>query len=268
MFRSRMFRARKFGAPTYTEEATAFFAAHSVQLSDVNKVVVNHCFQYLIDNAVLSTVSALWFPMLVTEQQSTIEWKNPSGDFTLIPVNFGSAFVPKVGFPADAANETYMTTGWIPDTHGGSIFTQNNAKAACFMKDNVQDDGYAMGVLYNGVVGIRPRTSFDQATGYINDSSGSGANTNGSGMFSISTSDGANNDIKRNNTSLGTSASATGTLSDGQVFLYALHDGVIGFDQPGRFIDNNTIQCAALGSSSMSDVHLKYVVDYLTANLV
>lgn len=267
MFRSRMFRARKFGAPTYTEEATAFFAAHSVQLSDVNKVVVNHCFQYLIDNAVLSTVSALWFPRLVTEQQSLTNWKTPAS-FRPTAYNFGSSFVPKIGFPANATNETYMTTGWIPATHGGSLYTLNDASVHVIMKDDVQDDGLAIGVNHNGVIALRGRTTFDQATGYINSSSGAAANTNGQGVFSISTTGGASNDIKRNGTLLGNTVNATTALPDGQVFLYAYHNAAIAEDAPDYFIDANTIQCAAIGSSTVNPNALKYVNDYLTANLV
>lgn len=256
------------GAPTYCAEATAFFAEHSVQLSNPNKLVVNHCFEYLIANNAFSNVSVLWFPILLTEQQSLTNWKTPTS-FRPTAYNFGSTFVPKVGFPANAAALTYMATGWIPATHGGSNYQLLNAKVGAFMKDNVADDGLCMGVRNNGTISLRPRATFDQATGVINGSGGSVANTNGQGLFTIGSSNGTTNQINRNGSLLGnTTDTFNAQLSDGQLFLYAWNDGAIAPNAPALHINNNTMQAAFAASPSINEAAIIYVRDYLIANLV
>lgn len=251
---------------TYRPESLAIFAAHSVQLSDTQKTLVDTQVGLLITDGSWAAADAIWFPMLITEQQSLINWKNP-GTFTLIPVNFASTFVTKVGFPGVLANSTYLRTQYTPFINGVN-WIQNNCKALCYVKDNVQDDGRALGGVSNGNTMLRPRDTSDQFIGRIDGAFNSGnSNSDGSGLFSVSTSDGANLVLKRNNSTVATVASSTTGVTNSELLVYCWNDAASPTVTPNYFINNNTIQCIAFGSSTMNDAIFKTVRDNLAAGL-
>lgn len=265
--RSRLFISRSYGPQAvYRTESIALFAAMSVQLSPAQKTLVDAQVDMLITDGSWAEADAIWFPMLVTEQQSLINWKNP-GTYTLIPVNFASSFVSKVGFPAVSANSTYLRTQYTPNINGVN-WTQNNCKALCYVKDNVQDDGRALGGISNGNTMIRPRDTSNIFIGRINGANHTGtANSNGDGLFSVSNPDGANVSLKRNNTVLNTSAFTTTGKTNSELLVYCWNDAASPTITPLFFINNNTIQCVAFGSSAMNDATFKTVRDNLAAGL-
>lgn len=261
------FHTRKYSdAVNYRPESIAIFAAHAVQLTQAQKILVDTQVGLLIDDGSWAAADAIWFPMMVTEQQSLINWKNP-GTYTLIPVNFASSFVTKVGFPAVLANSTYIRTQYTPDINGVN-WTQNNAKLLCYIKDNVQDDGRAIGGISNGNTMIRPRDTSNQFLGRVNGANHTGtANSNGDGLFSVSTPDGANVTLKRNNTTLNTGAFSTTGKTNSELLAYAWNDAASPTITPNYYINNNTVQCIAFGSSAMNDATFKTVRDNLAAGL-
>lgn len=265
----RLFRNRTYSVTvpaSYRAESLALFAAMSSQLTTPQKVLVDAQIGLLITDGSWAAADAIWFPMLVTEQQSLLNWKNP-GTYTMIPVNFASTFISKIGFPAVSANSTYLRTQYTPNINGVN-WTQNDVKALCYVKDNVQDDGRALGGISNGNTMIRPRDTSNQFLGRINGANHTGtANSNGDGLFSVSTSDGANVSLKRNNTVLDTSAFTTTGKTNSELLVYCWNDAATPTITPNYFINNNTIQCVAFGSSSMNDAIFKTVRDNLAANL-
>ena len=265
----RLFRSRTYSnsvQPSYRAESLAIFAAHSTQLSNAQKFLVDTQVGLLITDGSWAAADAIWFPMMVTEQQSLINWKNP-GTYTLIPVNFASTFVTKVGFPAVLANSTYIRTQYTPNINGVN-WTQNDAKLLCYVKDNVQDDGRVLGGISNGNTMIRSRDTSNQFLGRINGANHTGtANSNGDGLFSVSTPDGANVTLKRNNTVLNTSAFTTTGKTNSELLAYAWNDAASPTITPNYYINNNTIQCIAFGSSAMNDAIFKTVRDNLAAGL-
>jgi hypothetical protein len=263
----RMFHTRKFADPvSYRTESLAIFASHSVQLTTPQKVLVDTQVGLLIADGTWGAADVIVFLMMVTEQQSLINWKNP-GTYTAIPVNFASSFVTKVGYPAVSASSTYIRTQYTPYSNGVQ-WVQNNAKALCYVKDNVQDDGRALGGISNGNTLIRPRDTSNQFIGRLNGASHTGAsNSAGDGLFSVSTSDGANLLLKRNNSTIGTVAAATTGVTNSELLVYAFNDAASPTITPNYYINNNTIQCYAFGSSAMNDATLKTVRDNLAAGL-
>lgn len=265
----RLFRTRPYSVTvpaSYRAESLALFAAMSSQLTTPQKVLVDAQIGLLIDDGSWAAADAIWFPMLVTEQQSLLNWKNP-GTYTLIPVNFASTFISKIGFPAVSANSTYLRTQYTPNINGVN-WTQNNAKALCYLKDNVVDDGRALGGISNGNTLITSRSSSATFIGRINAvTTNAPSNTDGSGLFSVSTPDGANLVNKRNNTTLGTTSYTATGVTNSEILLYAWNDAATPTITPLYHINNNTIQCAAFGSSAMNDAIFKTVRDNLAANL-
>ncbi len=263
----RIFHSRTYSTPSvYSAESLALFAAMSVQLTTTQKNLVNTEVNRLISDGSWALADAIWFPMLVTEQQSLLNWKNP-GTYTLIPVNFASTFVTKTGFPGVLANSTYLRTQYVPNINGVN-WQQNDCKALCYVKDNVQDDGRALGGISNGNTMIRPRDTSNQFIGRINGANHTGtANSNGDGLFSVSNPDGLNVSLKRNNTVLNTSAFTTTGKTNSELLVYCWNDAATPTVTPNFFINNNTIQCVAFGSSAMNDAVFKTVRDNLAAGL-
>ena len=266
--RGRNFRARLFNttvAASYRAESLAIFAAHSVQLSTAQKNLVDTQVGLLITDGSWAAADVIVFPMLVTEQQSLINWKNP-GTYTGVANNFGSSFVTKVGYPAVSANSTYIRTGFTPYSNGVN-WVLNNCKAIVYLKDNVQDDGRACGGISNGNTLIRPRDTSNQFIGRINGANNTGgSNTNGDGLFSVS-ADGTNVILKRNNTVISTQALATTGVTNSELLVYAFNDAASPTVTPNYYSNNNTIQCYAFGSTSMNDATFKTVRDNLAAGL-
>lgn len=265
----RLFHSRTYSnsvQPSYRAESLAIFAAHSVQLTDPQKTLVDTQVGLLITDGSWAAADVIVFPMLVTEQQSLLNWKNP-GTYNATAVNFSTTFVTKVGYPAVLANSTYLRSNYIPYSNGVN-WTQNNAKALCYVKDNIVDDGRALGGISNGNTLITTRSSSATCIGRINAvTTNQPSNTDGSGLFSVSTADGANLVVKRNNVVLGTvSYTATG-VTNSELLVYAFNDAGAGTVTPNYFINNNTIQCYAFGSSSMNDATFKTVRDNLAAGL-
>ena len=149
--RGRNFRTRLYSttvATSYRAESLALFAAMSVQLNTAQKNLVDAQIGLLITDGSWAAADAIWFPMMVTEQQSLINWKNP-GTYDAIAVNFASTFVPKVGFPAVAANSNYLRTQYTPYVNGVN-WQPANAKMMVYVKDNRQDDGRTIGATSKG----------------------------------------------------------------------------------------------------------------------
>lgn len=267
--RGRNFRTRLYSttvATSYRAESLALFAAMSVQLNTAQKNLVDAQIGLLITDGSWAAADAIWFPMMVTEQQSLINWKNP-GTYDAIAVNFASTFVPKVGFPAVAANSNYLRTQYTPYVNGVN-WQPANAKMMVYVKDNRQDDGRTIGATSNGNSLIRQRDTADLFIGRINGGDVSVSNSNGDGLFSISTSDGVNIVHKRNNTVLATTAATfNGSRTNAELLVYCWNTAAAPIVTPASFIDSNTIQCVAFGSSSMNDATFKTVRDNLAAGL-
>lgn len=262
-----MFHTRRFtDAITYRTESLAIFAAFTNPLSTPQKALLDTQVGLLITDGSWAASDVIVFAMFVDGQQSLINWKSP-GTFNGLAVNFSTSFVTKVGYPGVLANSTYIRTQYTPYSNGVQ-WTQNNAKALVYVKDNVQDDGRACGGISNGNTLIRPRDTSNQFIGRLNGASHTGAsNSSGDGLFSVSTSDGANLLLKRNNSTIGTVASATTGVTNTELLIYAFGDAASPTVTPNYYINNNTIQCYAFGSSAMNDATFKTVRDNLTAGL-
>lgn len=265
--RSRFLRTRRYSNNVvYRSESVNLFNSFAVPLTTPQMNTVDAQIDLLITDGSWSVSDVIVFPMLVTEQQSLKNWKNPSL-YNGVAVNFASSFVTKVGYPAVSANATYIRTGYTPYSNGVN-WVQNNAKALCYAKDNVTDDGRALGGISNGNTLLTTRSSSATCIGRINAvTTNAPSNTDGSGLFSVSTADGANLVCKRNNSVLGTTSYTATGVTNSELLVYAFNDAGAGTVTPNYHINNNTIQCYAFGGSAMNDAIFKTVRDNLSANL-
>lgn len=251
-----------FSEPTYRAQSVAIFAAHAVQLTTAQKVVFDYGIDYWITSGDWAEMDVVWYPKLVTAQQGHINLKNPSA-YTLTPMNFASTFVTKVGYPCVSANSTHLKTGWIPRTHGVK-YTLNNASVFVKMKNNVTDDGLAIGVANNGVIFLRPAATFGDLTGYLNDSTSfSVSNSVGNGLFSAARTGVSAGTIKRDTTTLGTFTTTSDTVPDAEVFAGGYNNG----GTAAGFINGNTVEGFGFGSASVNMANIKTVFDYWNTNL-
>jgi hypothetical protein len=264
----RIFHTRSYSTPvTYSAEAIALFAAMTVPLTTGQKNLVSAQIDLLKADGSWAAADVIAFPMLVTEQQSLLNWKNP-GTHNALAVSFASTFVTKTGFPSVAANSNYLRTQYTPFIDGVN-WQPSNAKAIVYVKDNVQDDGYTLGGISNGNLLVRQRDTSNMFVGYLNGGQPADiSNSDGSGLFSVSTSDGANLVRKRNDSVLSTAAATfNGSRTNSEIFVYCWNSAASPTLTPTNFIDNNTIQCYAFGSSAMNDATFKTVRDNLAAGL-
>ncbi|MEO6901539.1 MAG: hypothetical protein ABI241_00465 [Bacteroidia bacterium] len=255
----RMFKSRNFtgGTNSYCTEAQAYFNAMTVQLNDTYKGFWNTSILAMIANGTWGVADVICVPCMLTEQQSNLNMKNPTSAIgRLIPNGFGSTFVPKVGYPGVNANSTYFNTGYAPNGNGVN-WTLTNAKVSVKLKDNIQDDNYALGVRYNGSVVIRSRSIGDTFDGKVNSASTSVANTNGSGLFSVSTN-GTNAYLDRNGTNLITTASTPTDNPDHELLVSAWYDGAM--PAPALFC-NNTIQFVYAGAMHSNDAAINTMIN-------
>lgn len=259
----RLFHTRSYATPNnYSAESLALFAAMVTPLSTHQKNVVDYVVNLWVTNNVFSEADRIWVPCLMTEQQSLLNWKNPGGA-ALVPNNFASTFIPKIGYPGNPGASAYLTTDYNTFVNGVN-WTLNDCKVIARTLTNIQDDGWTLGARANGNTVFRQRDTANTFIGRVNGGFTSTAGmTNGSGVFSVGTSDGLNIVKKRDNIVVGTDVVSTVSVTNQIQLIYCWNDTG---DIPANFC-SNTIQCVIYGSSAIDDGIVKTGMDYLLANL-
>lgn len=118
------FRAQLLaGAPLYSAEASAYFAAMGVQPDDTRKGLIDNLIVSLKNAGVWAQLSWLALHASHSQQSGRINLKNPAQIATAVN---SPTFTVDRGFTGDGAT-SYLNSGWNPATHGGGVYTQNDA---------------------------------------------------------------------------------------------------------------------------------------------
>lgn len=123
-----------YNSDVYCEQAEAFFAAHTVQMSSSNRKRVNDYFiEPLVEEGIFAKLD--WFSLgfLQTQQQSLLNIINPAQN--AVNVN-AVTHTPLSGFRGNGSN-SYLNSAWNPVTAEGAKFTRDNASMGVFVGDNI-----------------------------------------------------------------------------------------------------------------------------------
>jgi hypothetical protein len=250
----------------YSPEATALFAAMTVQPDATRKGVIDTFIETMIADGVWAKIDALWVPRAHDAQAGRLNWKSPS-NFALTAVN-SPTFTTDRGYEGNASS-MYLNTGWNPATNGVN-YTQNSMSAGGYLTPSVGPDTtatrYILGCVNTHRLELAPRIASDRFYGAANSAADNAAgSTTRYGLTAINRAASTTMVFYRNGSSAASvSENSTGVPAAGQsMFLLANNNA----GTPANYIDNQ-IGFAFVGGSLTAGEHaaLDAALDtYITA---
>lgn len=250
----------------YSPEATALFAAMTVQPDATRKGVIDTFIETMISDGVWAKIDALWVPRAHDAQAGRLNWKSPS-NFALTAVN-SPTFTTDRGYEGNASS-MYLDTGWNPATNGVN-YTQNSMSAGGYLTPSIGPDTASaramLGCVNTHRLELFPRSNSDRYLGAANSAQDFVAgSTTRYGLTAINRAASTTMFYYRNGSSAGSvSENSTGVPVAGQsMFLLAVNST----GNPASYLDNQ-IGFAFVGGSLTSGEHaaLDAALDtYITA---
>lgn len=142
-------------APGYSAEATAYFAAMSVQPDATRKGLIDALISGLKSDGVWAKLDCLYLLGAHDAQAARLNAKNP-GTFTASAVN-SPTFTVDRGYAGDGAT-SYLDTGFNPATAPTPQYALNSASFGVWSRADVMDTGIDIGNT-SSVNGITCRSS-------------------------------------------------------------------------------------------------------------
>lgn len=248
----------------YSPEATALFAAMTVQPNATRKGVIDTFIETMISDGVWAKIDALWVPRAHDAQAGRLNWKSPS-NFALTAVN-SPTFTTDRGYAGNASS-MYLDTGWDAATNG-SNYTQNSGSYGLYLTPGVGTDTATNSAIPMGTSNayLIPRSTADNFRGQINSAIVSvitGTASTRLGLTAFNRSGATAVQAYRNGASAGTDNDVSETLTVNDFYLLAYNSG-------GGVSSavNNQIGFAFVGGSLTSGEHaaLDAALDtYITA---
>lgn len=208
-----------------TTQALALFAAMTVQPSHARKALIDQTvIQPLINAGIWEKLNCLHVPAAHTSQAGRLNWITP-GTYDLTAVNLDDTdFTVDRGYTGDGASG-YLDSGFLPNTHGAGLFTQNDCAAFAFSLKQGQDVASAVGIVGGGGtrnVHVYPRFTDDQAYARVNSAAygtNMGSVTDGRGLVVGARDGAASVRLYKGSTQIASSTQASGSL-DNQAMGY------------------------------------------------
>jgi hypothetical protein len=129
--------------PDYDADADTLFAAMAVQPDDARKLAISNLIVGLKAAGLWNKIVAFYILYAHDAQAARLNWKDPA----LYALSI-------IGTPVFAANDNYrgatgangLLSGFIPSSHGGTIYQQNSASVWYYAKDfTARDDSFDIG---------------------------------------------------------------------------------------------------------------------------
>lgn len=206
-------------ASTYSAEATAYFAAMSVQPDATRKALLNTLINNLVASGVWAKLSWLSIHAAHDEQAARVNAVTPS---QVMSVGVAPTFTTDRGHTGNGTTQ-YLNSGWSQTVNGGSIYTQNSAHIGAWLGTDVTngaqtDLGVASHSLIIGRVTTVLRTRVNETATALDATLGVATSV---GHSLITRSGAAATEAYKNATSIGTSANASAALSAQPIYVCA-----------------------------------------------
>jgi len=173
---------------TWQAESSAIFAAMGTTPPYARKVLIDNLVKGLKDDGVWTLLDFFYILAAHAENSSLLNWINP-GTFDATNVS-STAFEVDRGYTGDGAAD-YLNSNYNPNTDGINL-SLNSASFGCYIRTNVAEDKYDIGVLDGGDSYIISRWSNDIVYTRINDNNSLNIANIDSRGFWISNRTGAN----------------------------------------------------------------------------
>lgn len=131
-----------WGQSHFLPQATAFFAAMSVQPNATRKALINTYFDALITAGIWDHLDILYLLAAHDSQAAKLNAKNPAV-FTLVNVGGGPTFTADRGFTGNGTTQA-LSTGFTPSTDGVN-FTQNDCSLWGWSLNSVNENAAFIG---------------------------------------------------------------------------------------------------------------------------
>lgn len=207
-------------ASAYSAEATAYFAAMSVQPDATRKALIDTFISGLVSNGIWAKLDAAGILRAHDAQAARLELKNP-GTRTLTAVN-SPTFTTDRGYAGNGTT-SYLSTGFIPSTHGVNL-TLNSASLGCYVSaGNTTGDNNAYLLGTTGLRFLPRRATGDTFRSNINGSglSDFAAQSTRLGLWAVNRSGASAVQGYRNGASQGSDTDASVALDTTELFICA-----------------------------------------------
>lgn len=158
------------GGPSYSAEATALFAAMSVQPDATRKALIDTFIAALKTAGVWSELDLLYGLAAHDSQGSLLNWKAPAS-FAALGEAHAPTFTTDRGWQGNGTSQ-YLRTQWTPSVNAVKM-TQNNASAWAWSLTDAANNTGDIGDASAQAIRISTRSAAGALTGRINDNTGS-----------------------------------------------------------------------------------------------
>lgn len=215
------------GGGAYEAEATALFARFTTPPTSARKAIINTLIKALKDGGVWSKLDALYLTAAADAQAARRNWVQDA--FNLTAVN-SPTFTADRGYAGNGSS-SYLRTGFNPTTAPSPKFAQNSAHVSLADRTSrAAASRVEMGAINAGptifMAQIATRftggTALARITGSVTGIPAF-ASTESSGRFVVSRTGATAMEAYRNAASIGTSANASASLLNLEIYLGALN---------------------------------------------
>jgi hypothetical protein len=230
---------RAGGAPSYSAEAVALFAAMTTQPSDARKALIDARIAALKAGGVWARLDWLTVHGAHDAQAGRINWINPAQVATEVSA---PSFTADRGYTGNGSS-SYLASGWTSAIAGSKMLLNDSSIFAWSLTDVTSSTQVDVGNARNlincrslavGGPGVR-----------VNDGTTSGiVAANSLGMTLATRNNATDREIYRNGVSLGTNAVATALLATSEIFIGALNNTATPGSSPASY---STRQLAVTG---------------------
>ena len=161
---------------------------------------------------------------LNSDGEALKNWVTP-GTFNGVLENTPADFVSLEGFTGEVATSRYISTGWIPATHGIN-YTKDSACFGTYIRNNIQSGvvGGAQGATHDAYAYVR--NASDQSAYRLNQSTSSTANsiTDSRGLWLVNRVSSDTVTIHQNKTQRDSEADASSGLPEVEFYMLCLNN--------------------------------------------
>lgn len=207
---------------SYSPEASALFAAMTVQPSPARKKLIDDFIIGCKQDGNWSLLDGLWFLAAHDIQAAKICWKNPSL-YTLTDVN-SPAFTTDRGFAADGVTQ-YIKTGLVLSA-GGLNYGMNSNSYGVYSRTNADELKTDFGAYTSGTTSGTQMNCRNANNLYARDNSNdfpNVANTNSLGLHSVKRTSSASITFYKNNASVGTGVANATAIPTVELYINAVN---------------------------------------------
>lgn len=214
------------GGASFDPAAEALFARMTTPPTEGRKAVINNLIVALKTDGIWDDLDTLWVMAAETQQAATLNWKSTS--FTLTEVS-SIAWTADEGYTGDGSAD-YLETNYVPSTDGVAWASATDASMGIYIRTNVQEAGFDMGVLDgNNTASIIGRFNTNNRLiakiNRVNPGGGAGSvNSDSRGFLTVERNNSSGEEAFWNGVTNGTSAIASSARPGLEIFIACVNN--------------------------------------------